>query len=235
MYNLCCRGGKISLPELKHPPSLLAELLKFDGGVRSKRFLRQIRSYNSLFAFTSLGANIDKTINNGTAPCVFKINGVVHHRIGGLLPQQGAPPKFAQLYIYDTENETANRMNIFERDNLSDEPDPEIVRDLGSMLDEHNDLVKAFRFARDRLKDHGDQKVALRLLGCDSRDEIQYNLPTSGEIAGIVVGDYSAGQYTYDVMVQSSNARLRRVSALHPSYMALQYPCFSRMVNEGSI
>lgn len=90
LYNLCCRGGKISLPELKKPPSLLAELLKFDGSVRSKRFLRQIRSYNSLFAFTSLGANIDKTINNGTAPCVFKINGVVHQGIGSLLPQQGS-------------------------------------------------------------------------------------------------------------------------------------------------
>lgn len=212
------------MPELKGPPPFLARLLKFDGDARSKRFLRQIRSYNSLFAFTSLGANVDKSINNGSAPCVFKINGVVHHRIGGLLPQRGAPPKFAQLYIYDTENEIKNRMNIFEKDSSSDEPDPNIVAGLTSMLDEHNDLVKAFRFARQRLEDHGDQKIALRLLGCDSRDEIQYNLPTSGEIAGIVVGDYSSGEYTYDVMVQSTDSRLRRVSALHPCYMALQYP-----------
>ncbi len=221
IYNLCCRSGKINLPELKDPPTYLAKLLKYDGDARSKRFLRQIRSYNSLFAFTSLGASVDKSINNGSAPCVFKINGVVHHRIGGLLPQRGAPPKFAQLYIYDTENEIKNRMDIFEKDKPSDEPDPKIVAGLTSMLDEHNELVKAFRFARDRLQAHGDHKVALRLLGCDSRDEIQYNLPTSGEIAGIVVGDYSNSQYTYDVMVQSTDARLRRVSALHPCYMAL--------------
>lgn len=115
-------------------------------------------------------------------------------------------------------------MDIFEKDKPSDEPDPKIVAGLTSMLDEHNELVKAFRFARDRLQAHGDHKVALRLLGCDSRDEIQYNLPTSGEIAGIVVGDYSNSQYTYDVMVQSTDARLRRVSALHPCYTALQYP-----------
>jgi len=82
VYNLCCRGGKINLKPFKKPPAPLADFLRFDGDARSKRFLRQIRSYNSLFAFTSLGAAVDKTINNGTAPYVFKINGVVHHRIG---------------------------------------------------------------------------------------------------------------------------------------------------------
>jgi hypothetical protein len=71
----------VNLKPFECPPPLLADLLKFDGGTRSRRFLRLIRSYNSLFAFTSFGAAIDKTINNDTAPYVFKINGVVHHRI----------------------------------------------------------------------------------------------------------------------------------------------------------
>jgi hypothetical protein len=83
----------------KKPPEPLCTLLQFDGDARSKRFLRQIRSYNSLFAFTSLGAAVDRTINSGNAPYVFKINGVVHHRIGTLLPHQGTRPRFAQLYI----------------------------------------------------------------------------------------------------------------------------------------
>jgi hypothetical protein len=30
--------------------------------------------------------------------------------MGSMLPPPGEPPKFAQLYIYDTENEVANRM-----------------------------------------------------------------------------------------------------------------------------
>jgi hypothetical protein len=30
--------------------------------------------------------------------------------MGSLLPLPGDTPKFAQLYIYDTENELANRM-----------------------------------------------------------------------------------------------------------------------------
>jgi hypothetical protein len=58
VYNLCCKGGKINLKPYKKPPKVLAELLRFDGDAQSKRFLRQIRSCNSLFTFTSLGANI---------------------------------------------------------------------------------------------------------------------------------------------------------------------------------
>jgi len=181
VYNLCCRGGKINLKPFKKPPAPLADLLRFDGDARSKRFLRQIRSYNSLFAFTSLGAAVDKTINNGTAPYVFKINGVVHHRIGSLMPHNGSRPKFAQLYIYDTEHEAQNRLGLFEADgNAADQPDPKVVLSLLEMLDEHNNLVKAFRYARERLEQEGDQKVTLRLLGCNSRQDVQYNLPASG-------------------------------------------------------
>jgi hypothetical protein len=47
---------------------------------------------------------------------------------------------------------------------------------------------------------------------------------SSGEIAAIIVGDYSADEYTYDVLVHDREHGLKRVYYLHPSYMALQYP-----------
>jgi hypothetical protein len=47
VYNLCCRGGKIVLEPYKCPPPPLCDLLRFDGDNRARRFLRQIRSYNS--------------------------------------------------------------------------------------------------------------------------------------------------------------------------------------------
>ncbi|WVZ68238.1 hypothetical protein U9M48_017199 [Paspalum notatum var. saurae] len=225
IYNLCCKSGKIDLKPYEKPPPILVNLLRFDGDARSKRFLKLIRSYNSLFAFTSFGAAIDRTINNGTAPYVFKINGVVHHRIGTLLPQRGSPPKFAQLYIHDTEHEASNRLGIFKDDDgATGQPEHEITMALLNMLDDHNKLVKAFRYARDRLEQEGDQKITLRLLGCNMRHDVQYNLPSSGEIAAIIVGDYTAEEYTYDVLVHDKECGLRRISCLHPSYMALQYP-----------
>jgi hypothetical protein len=44
-------------------------------GSRSKHFLDKIRQYNSLFCYTSMGGNVDKSINQGDGPYVFHVNG----------------------------------------------------------------------------------------------------------------------------------------------------------------
>jgi hypothetical protein len=61
-----------------------------------------IKSDNTIvfFAFTSMSANIDKSINRGQGPYIFCINGQVHPRIGCLLPTHNNRPKFVELYIY---------------------------------------------------------------------------------------------------------------------------------------
>lgn len=64
-----------------------------------------------MFVFTSIGGNINTSLNNGNAPPTFVMNGENYHQIGSLLPLPGKKPKFAQLYIYDTENEISNRMS----------------------------------------------------------------------------------------------------------------------------
>lgn len=64
-----------------------------------------------MFAFTSPGAKVDNKYNNGCGPPTVRIQGQNCHRIGSLLPPEGQKPKFAQLYIYDTENEVENRMD----------------------------------------------------------------------------------------------------------------------------
>ncbi|GKE09362.1 hypothetical protein Tco_1412913 [Tanacetum coccineum] len=68
---------------------------------------------------------------------------------GSLCPTKGDPPRFLQLYIYDTENEVANRMRHF-RGTSSGNLDPVIVQRLIGFLDEHNKLVRLFRTARDK-------------------------------------------------------------------------------------
>ena len=122
VYTRCCHAGKISLPIFPDWPSPLAELLRFYGGPESTRFLRLIREYNSMFAFTSLGVHVDKSVNIGRGPYVFKIYGVVYHEIGSLLPPEDNPvPKFSQLYIFDTYNELHHRMNIFSSGGIDNE------------------------------------------------------------------------------------------------------------------
>jgi len=67
-----------------------------------------------MFSFTSIGGKIHSSINDGSGPPQFILNGQNYHRIGSLLPESGNTPKFAQLYIYDTENEVKNRVSNFE-------------------------------------------------------------------------------------------------------------------------
>jgi hypothetical protein len=95
----------------------LVSLARFDGDTTSKKFIRSIRQYNCLFAFTSMGANIDSSVNAGHGPPLFKIYGQVHHRIGSLLPVDGSPSQFLQLYIYDTTNEIDNRSRCIDSNN----------------------------------------------------------------------------------------------------------------------
>jgi len=40
-----------------------------------------------------MGGNIDKNINQGEGPYVFRVNGQIHHRIGALLPKPNQIPK----------------------------------------------------------------------------------------------------------------------------------------------
>ena len=94
VYNNYCRNGKVVIPPFQPRPDPLSALATFRGGSRSNKFMKNIRQYNCLFTFTSMGANIDRSLNDGRGPSIYRISGQVHHRIGSLLPPDGSPPKF---------------------------------------------------------------------------------------------------------------------------------------------
>ena len=105
-YSVCCAGGKVSLPPLLRPPPYLMNLYTSQNS-EVNTFRRNVRSYNSLLACTSFGADVNEEFQrNGVSN--FTVHGQVHHFVGSLLPNEGQAPRFAQLYIYDTENETRN-------------------------------------------------------------------------------------------------------------------------------
>jgi len=109
-FQLYCGNGKMQLPLLKDASSVLKQLLFDSNSKEGKNFQQHIRTYNMMFAFTSPGAKVDNSYNNGHGPPNLRIQGQVCHRIGSLLPSTGQMPKFAQLYIYYTENETHNKI-----------------------------------------------------------------------------------------------------------------------------
>jgi hypothetical protein len=109
-FSMCCLHGRVVLAPYRRLPQPLHDLYHKNDRM-SKLFLDNIRSFNSMFAFTSLGGKVNNEMNTGHAPPTFIMNGENYHQIGSLFPVTGNEPKFAQLYIYATENDIRNRMS----------------------------------------------------------------------------------------------------------------------------
>nr|XP_009789935.1 PREDICTED: uncharacterized protein LOC104237479 [Nicotiana sylvestris] len=221
--------GRVRLPLMSQPPPYLKYLLSTDSGQLGISFRKNIIVYNSMFAFTSMGGRVDRSINRSKGPYVFRMSGQNYHHIGSLLPKTGKKPQFAQHYIYDTENEIHNRMNSL----LHEEVDPKIVQGLSEMLDEHNILAKIFRMARDRYKQHPESVFRLRLLSDRTRDGRQYNIPTASEVAGLIIGDLTDENFQRDVIVEHRKNRHQRITDLHPSFMSMTYPLIHPYGEDG--
>ncbi|XP_074364504.1 uncharacterized protein LOC141705466 [Apium graveolens] len=191
---------------------------------------QNIRIYNSLFQFTSIGGKIDRRINNGGGPYCFQLNGQNYHLIGSLKPLDGVNPKFSQLYVYDTENEIQNRLNVVPSSNVVD---PDIVDGLLKMLDEKNKLAEGFRYARDRLNLSETDDFSLLLVSSKSASGRPNQVGPSNEVAVLIVGDNDDTCPFRDIVVQTKERFLKRVFEICKHYMQLQYPLLFPYGDDG--
>ncbi|GJT52493.1 RNA-directed DNA polymerase, eukaryota [Tanacetum coccineum] len=221
-FSLCCKEGKIQLPKFNPTPQPLHNLLNYNDPATA-RFRDQIRVYNGMFSFTSFGARIDHSINNGRGVYTFRVNGQSYHRIGSLLPKEGTQPRYAQLWFFDTENEVSNRMRAFIDTDNRDGVDAATVHTLTQMLDQYSSVAKSFRMARNWCHSHASVNVELHLLS-DRTNARQYNKPTVVEVAALITNDFGDGIPSRDIIVNKLHSGPKRISELHPAYMALQYP-----------
>ncbi|XP_057450047.1 uncharacterized protein LOC130741224 isoform X3 [Lotus japonicus] len=231
-FSICCMKGKISLPYLQDAPTLLSNLLT-NIDPRSGHFIDNIRSYNSMFAFTSIGGKVDGSVNNGQGPPQFVISGQNYHRIGSLLPAEGDNPKFAQLNIYDTRNEFENRLNHFSDSTGKCSLNSDLVVELMAMVDEFNVLAKSFRRVRDHVQEANSNQVALRLFRHRVNDPKTYNLPTVDEVAALIVEDFDTSDCGRDIILRTSSGNLQRIYDTHSSFLPLQYPLIFPYGEEG--
>ncbi|XP_071709015.1 uncharacterized protein [Rutidosis leptorrhynchoides] len=194
-YQGCCSQGRVWVPKEPDPPEIMKELMT------NTHFLENIRAYNQMFSMTSFGAKVDDSINTGRSPYVFRISGQIYHWIGSMCPSEGEPPRFLQMYVYDTEHEVENRLSHF--GGIADERlSADVVTTLITVLDEHNHLVKLFRTARDKLADVDVPLFRVKLFSVVGNR--QYDLST-GETVGTIIFD--SGPKTvgdYDVIVEQT-------------------------------
>ncbi|PWA77061.1 hypothetical protein CTI12_AA225810 [Artemisia annua] len=74
-----------------------------------------------------------------------------------------------------------------------------VVRDV---LDSSSDLVQTFRRARDRYNEDSEQNIKIRLIAKRGKDGRNYNLPTSNEVAGLIVGDFDTCIEDRDIVIE---------------------------------
>ncbi|GKA33645.1 DNA helicase [Tanacetum coccineum] len=103
---------------------------------------------------------------------------------GSLCPPAEEPPRFLQLYIYDTDNEVQKRMHHFGGIDNS-QLEPGIVECLIHFLDAHNESVQLFRTTIDKCKELDIPEFKIQLYNVEGARG--YELPTSNTLGAMVL------------------------------------------------
>ncbi|XP_054154561.1 uncharacterized protein LOC128953108 [Oppia nitens] len=211
-YSKCCKKGLIILPPFQQIPDEL-NILMTNPNYRHQ-FLSNIRAYNSNFSFVSVGAKVEEPTRDGL--CAFKIQGNMYHRMGSVLPQPGASPRFMQLYFYDTEHELNNRMTVMNGRNQN------IVNILIPMMRENNPYVNNLKMTIDQLDNNVSQDIDIRILAeGPSIDRRTYNAPTASDFAAIIPQENC--NCPLDIKIKLKSDEVQHINHNHRSFDALVY------------
>ncbi|XP_063924679.1 uncharacterized protein LOC135138632 [Zophobas morio] len=196
---MCCAGGKVQLPTFKPLPEPLHSLIM---GLHPEQV-------------TSFGAK--KIMEDGFMP-TFKVQGQVYHLVDSLLPLPQQDPQFLQIYFIGEDEREANlRCSNFSG------VKPNLVKQLQAMLHEKNSYIRDLKTTLQKVPEdcekfevviHADRKPANAHIG-------RYNAQTTSEVALVIVGQQFDKR---DIVLQNHDNKLHRISELHRSYDALQYP-----------
>ncbi|XP_052107528.1 uncharacterized protein LOC110273562 [Arachis duranensis] len=175
-----------------------------------------IASYEPTINNTRSHANIndEQLASASHGIYTFRAQGSMYHSIGGFHPDQGARPRFLQLYIYDTDHKLQNRM--LENTQLHES----LVLKL-QLLHRYNPFIHVFRQLAQQL----DVQECSLVIRERSANQPQYSLPTASQVAAIIVGDDIETMVRgRDIKVQTHAGNLRRIQEFVGYYDPLQYP-----------
>ena len=211
---MCCNAGKVQLPPFESLPEPLFSLL-MDLHPEHAHFMDCLRKYNGCFQMTSFGAK--QVLEHSFMP-TFKVQGQVYHLVGSLLPLPQQEPQFLQIYfVGEDEREVQLRCSNFH------DVKPGLVKQLQNMLHNHNTYVKELKTTLEKIPPNCEKfEVVIHAdrLPADAHRG-RFNAPAANEVALVIVGQQFERR---DIVLQSHDNRLRRISEIHRSYDALQYP-----------
>jgi len=177
--------------------------------------------YNNVLSFCSLGVEIDESVTGQRGVYTFRIKGALCHKIGSLLPAEGEQPKFAQIYITDSDPNQQIRQRLQHGgDNIVES----ILRDLQTMMHRDNPYYSIYKTAKERMGQDIDLVLNLTTFDAKKHDPRRYNLPTASEVGVIIGKDPSDVNATRDLIIEHRGGQLKRISELHSAYLPLRFP-----------
>ena len=211
---ICCSAGKVQLSPYEQLPEPLYSLI-MNIHPEHGHFMNVIRKYNSCFQMTSFGAK--QIIKDGFMP-TFKVQGQVYHLVGSLLPAPQKEPQFLQIYfVGEDDREIKLRCSNFT------DVKPGLVRQLQGMLHTCNAYIRDLKVALDKVP--AMSKTFKVVINAERKPPDshrgRFNAPTSNEVALVMVGQQFEKR---DIILESHDNSLQRISEIHRSYDALQYP-----------
>ncbi|KAL7248129.1 hypothetical protein ACSBR2_002938 [Camellia fascicularis] len=164
---LCCSQGQRQLA-CNQPLRDLHRLMA-SKDEDNQYFRENIRTYNNLFAFTSIGVKLNsKVATRKNGICTFRAQSQIYHYINSLQPLD-TRPKYLQLYFYDTEHELQHRSENASQLRV------DIIESIMCILSE-NPYEKFLRSLKDVDIDE-ECSIAIRTNPCP--DQRTYNAPSA--------------------------------------------------------
>ncbi|CAN1242014.1 ATP-dependent DNA helicase PIF1 [Linum perenne] len=151
--------------------------------------------------------------------------------MGSLLPPEGQPPRYAQLYVNDPTTEVNNRLSA--NGSTTRPLNPQLMAGLQDMLDTCNVLTQSFRRVRDALQEPTNHNLRLRITGSRVERDRMYELPTGTELAGLIPGDFEPNRDERDIIVNNRTTGLTRITSLNPLFDSLHFPLLFPHGNDG--
>ncbi|KAH9081111.1 hypothetical protein Ae201684P_012083 [Aphanomyces euteiches] len=214
----CCDSGARVLPVATWPDT--PEFREYIDLFKTRGFVNNIRRYNALFAFTSIGTK--EIIHGNGGPRSYTIQGELHHSIGPLLPADEEQASYAKIYITDPETQASIRRRM-----LGGNLNQSTVTKIQHLLLQHNAFTQLYKHAKDIPKDDDMRLVLTAQPRSNSRT---HNLPTCSEIAVLFSETSKSGRHILlhgtDGPVLSEVVPDYRVGKheFHSAYDPLQYP-----------
>jgi hypothetical protein len=135
----------------------------------------------------------------------------------GLLPEENKEPRFAQIYIFDTDYQIDRRNAIFP------DLDSEVLMLMQDVLQESNPFVIQFMAHNESMVRSAATQTFALIIGEERQPNRQYDRPTNSEVAVLMLGDGDDVNGLRSSIILKRGGGLQFVSQLDPRYDPLHF------------